>query len=628
MFHKLSNLTFKWENICVSVPGKDNSNGDISILTKNQGSVRSRQMMAIMGPSGSGKTTLLNVLAQRGVPPKGKQQGVVTAGDMVVTLKNIRQFSSYVEQEDSLIGSLTVKETIDFAAKLSESSNGALGNFEDRNGRVNELLEYLGLMNQKSTKVGTPLQKGISGGQKRRVSVASQVITEPSVLFLDEPTSGLDSTASYEVISTIKTLAKAMNIVVIVSIHQPSTSTFNLFDKVMFLSKGLTVYSGEVGKVVSYFKSVAGYEIPEFYNPAEYILELINTDFHKKSGSGSEQDEDGKKDIVNKLRNIWEDYGHKTIEQMVEFEECGSDGECPEALFQEPCKSVRSCVLINVKQTYYLMQRLFIKSRRDVLAYYVRIVMYLGLAILMGTVWLRLGSEQENIQPFINAIFFSGAFMSFMSVAYIPAFLEDYGAYKKEHMNGLYGAFAFVVSNFMVGLPFLFIISLLFGVITYFMCNFRQSSTGFGEYVMWLFLDLVAAESMTVFVSTMFPVFVVALALTAFMNGLWMAVGGFLVSASILNDFWYYSFYWVNYQRYVFQGMMFNEFRKERVFECDDGCHCMYSSGLQEQCQIEGTAVLRSLGYGDNDKGLWVGILVALIFAYRLGTYLALKYGR
>ena len=102
-----------------------------------------------------------------------------------------------------------------------------------------------------------------------------------------------------------------------------------------------------------------------------------------------------------------------------------------------------------------LIHRSFIKSYRDIVAYGIRIAMYMGLAIMMGTVWLRVKTTQENIQSFINSIFFGGAFMSFMAVAYIPSYLEDRAIFVRERANGLYGSTAFLVANFITGLPFL-----------------------------------------------------------------------------------------------------------------------------------------------------------------------------
>ena len=187
------------------------------------------------------------------------------------------------------------------------------------------------------------------------------------------------------------------------------------------------------------------------------------------------------------------------------------------------------------RRRFTLMHRSFIKSYRDIVAYGIRIAMYLGLAIMMGTVWLRLSPTQSNIQAFTNAIFFGGAFMSFMAVAYIPAYLEDLAIYSKERANGLYGPTAFMLANFIVGIPYLFLITVLFSVVSYWLGGFRPSAEGFWMWVLWLFLDLLAAESLVVLLSSLIPIFVVALAATAFANGLWMCVNGFMVQPDTLN---------------------------------------------------------------------------------------------
>lgn len=155
--------------------------------------------------------------------------------------------------------------------------------------------------------------------------------------------------------------------------------------------------------------------------------------------------------------------------------------------------------------------------------------------------------------------------MSFMAVAYVPAFLEDRAMFVKERANGLYGPAAFLLSNFLTGLPFLFLISVLFSTVAYWLMNMNPTGPAFLTWTMWLFLDLLAAESLVVLLASLFPNFVVALALIAFANGLWMSVGGFLVSMPVLNAFWKYGFHYIDYQAYVFQGMMVNEFGGARV---------------------------------------------------------------
>ncbi|KAF2172801.1 hypothetical protein M409DRAFT_16761 [Zasmidium cellare ATCC 36951] len=580
-----------WQDLTVTVNDRT-TQAPRNILDASSGIVRPGQMMALMGPSGSGKTTLLNTLAQRQTPTHGK----VLINGAECPLATHRAVSSFVEQEDTLIGSLTVEETLKFAAKLSLPSTVSK---TEAYSRASSLIAAFGLSEQRRTLIGTPIQKGISGGQKRRVSVATHLITGPRVLYLDEPTSGLDSTASFEVMSFIRDIAKRNNLIVIASIHQPSTKTLELFSKVTLLSKGKTCFYGGVSEVDQYFRGL-GMEIPHLTNPSEHMLDLTNVDF-------------GSEEAQTRLDIIFE--GWKNSERPHDLANeikalSSHQAQVTPVAARPPFFS----------QVLTLLRRAFIKSYRDLVCYWVRVAMYMGLAIMMGTVWLRLSPTQEHIQPFINAIFFGSAFLSFMAVAYVPAFLEDRAVFVKERANGLYGPTAFLVTNFLVGLPFLFLIAFLFSVVSYWLIDLRPDGGAFFTWIMWLFLDLIAAESLVVLVSSIFPNFVVALALVAFANGLWMSVGGFLVAMPVLNVFWKYVFHYIDYQAYVFQGMMVNEF-KDRIYDCEvqnGQCFCMYQSALQKECKIEGRAVLDNYDYAPGREGKWVGILIGIIVVYRL----------
>ncbi|PYH74738.1 putative ABC transporter [Aspergillus vadensis CBS 113365] len=597
---------FSWRDLTVTVKDR-HTKQPRNLIDGISGSVQQGELVALMGPSGCGKTTLLNVLARRAASSGAKTTGDCYIDGKTVDNATFGRLTSYVEQEDALIGSLTVRETLKFAADLSLPSSVTK---LQRKERIHSLLQAFGIQNQASTLVGTPIRKGISGGQKRRVSVASQLMTCPKILFLDEPTSGLDSSASFEVISYVKEMAVANNLIIIASIHQPSTTTFQLFDKLLLLSSGKTCYFGPVTEVPTYFDSI-GYSLPMNTNPAEFILDLVSSDFAGSTHAMS-------KDQVQRIHTSWS--------------ESSSAAALTEQVSQRSTISEKQSTKLDMDElsrpgilsiTLTLLHRSFIKSYRDVVAYGIRIVMYLGLAIMMGTVWLRLHTEQSYIQPFINAIFFGSAFMSFMAVAYVPAFIEDRMTFVKERANGLYGALPFIVSNFIIGLPFLFLISLLFSIISYWLSNFNPTATSFFTWVMWLFLDLVAAESLVVFMTSIFPNFVISLALVAFANGLWMSVGGFLVTPKILNPFWKYVFHYIDYQAYVFQGMMVNEFQ-HRIYSCGDSCQCMYQTDLASECKIRGTGVLQEYGYATGRTGKWVGILVGIIAVYRLFAYFAL----
>jgi len=357
--------------------------------------------------------------------------------------------------------------------------------------------------------------------------------------------------------------------------------------------------------------------MPSETNPAEFYLDLINTDLVKEGD-----------DVFSRVQDITKKWLEDALALRLQGEIEKSTVAAKTTSRIPDLSKIKPDTPNPLSIPLVLLHRSWIKAYRDIVAYGIRIIMYLGLAVLMGTVFLRLQSTQDDIQPFINAIFFGSAFMSFMAVAYVPAFLEDLHTFSKERANGLVGPLAFSVANFVIGLPFLFVIALLFSVVEYFLTGFRQNGSAFFTFTLWLFLDLVAAEALVVLVSAIFPVFVVALAVAAFANGLWMCVDGFLVPMNILNPFWKYVFHYIDYQAYVFQGMMVNEF-KERIYSCSEtgpgSYYCMYSSDLNSVGEIRGSAVLESFRIGLGHEKEWVGLIIAIIAGYRILAYLVLR---
>ncbi|KXX80484.1 ABC transporter G family member 15 [Madurella mycetomatis] len=582
-----------WKGITVTVKDRETK------LPKTL--VQQREILALMGPSGSGKTTLLNHLASRPTTTSSTSSGQLLINGRSPSPATLRTITRFVEQDDALLGSLTVRETLHFASRLS-SSGGASLSARERIARIDGLLDAFGLREQADTLVGTPLRKGISGGQKRRLGVASQLITGPKVLFLDEPTSGLDSVAGWEVL------------IVVASIHQPSTSTFNLFDKVMLLSHGKMHYFGPVSSVTEHYESL-GYQVPIHVNPAEFLLEMVNTDFAPDRAAAVQR--------LEEMHRSWmESRRAKELAAAV----ANAEEKWPGDIELEGAEKKPGT--LSVVMT--LLHRSFVKSYRDVVVYGVRLAMYTGLAIMMGTVWLRLDTTQESIIPLTNAIFFGSAFMSFMACAYAPAYLEDYMQFIKEKRNGLYGVTEMIVSNFLIGTPYLFIFALVFSSISYWLSNFQPTAQAFFTWVLWVFLDLLAAEGLVVLLTSIFPSFVISLALVAFANGLWMSVNGFMVPPTILNVFYRYVFHYWDYQKYVFENMMVNEF-SNRVYSCGtvgDQCQCMWQTDLANECLIRGQGVLDQYGYKPGYMGKDIGIMMGIIFGYRLAAWIVLKLKR
>lgn len=235
----------------------------------------------IMGPSGSGKTSLLNSIACR--LPGSMETEYRLTGQMLyngaVPSKNvIRSVTSFVTQDDdALMPSLTVRESLRFAAGLRLPTWMSR---EEKNRRAEEILYKMGLKECADNLIGSEMIKGISGGEKRRVTIAIQILTDPKVLLLDEPTSGLDAFTAMSIIEVLQGLA-AEGRTLIMTIHQSRTDLFNHFSQVLLLARGgYPVYAGAGRQMLPHFAAL-GHECPQTTNPADFVLDLITVDLQQ-----------------------------------------------------------------------------------------------------------------------------------------------------------------------------------------------------------------------------------------------------------------------------------------------------------------------------------------------------------
>ncbi|XP_028798408.1 ABC transporter G family member 11-like [Neltuma alba] len=254
---------------------KKGINGSRTILAGLTGYAKPGQLLAIMGPSGCGKSTLLDTLAGR-LGPKTRQAGEI----LINGHKQVLAYgtSAYVTQDDALLTTLTVGEAVYYSAQLQLPDTMSK---EEKKQRAEFTIREMGLQDAINTRIGGWGCKGISGGQKRRVSICIEILTRPRLLFLDEPTSGLDSAASYYVMSRIASLDRKDGIqrTIIASIHQPSTEVFQLFDNLCLLSSGRTVFFGPTISAASEFFASNGFPCPAVQNPSDHFLKTINKDF-------------------------------------------------------------------------------------------------------------------------------------------------------------------------------------------------------------------------------------------------------------------------------------------------------------------------------------------------------------
>ena len=276
-------IQMSWSNVVIKTkttkkfPSK-------TILDNVSGTVMPGQFLSIIGASGAGKTTLLNYLSGRLISKNLDKQGEIEInGVNRDNIKGFSAFSAYVQQDDILFQTLTVRECLEFAAKLKLP-----GTLQHKLDRVDQIISELRLSKCQNTKIGGPLVKGVSGGERKRTSIGVELITDPSLIFLDEPTTGLDSFTATSVMETLKDLAMSGRTIV-QTIHQPNSDIFEMFDRLMLLAKGKVIYFNEAKLAVDYFQNI-NYKCPELSNPADYFMSIMSIESIERADT-DDQDE-------------------------------------------------------------------------------------------------------------------------------------------------------------------------------------------------------------------------------------------------------------------------------------------------------------------------------------------------
>lgn len=256
------------------------------------------------------------------------------------------------------------------------------------------------------------------------------------------------------------------------------------------------------------------------------------------------------------------------------------------------------------------------------------------MAVLMGTTWYRMDDSQNRIQDRFSANFFSVAFLAFMSVTGIPAFLEERLVFMRERANGSYRVSSYVIANTIVSIPSVFIVALSFISVAYYWIGFNPEAQKFFVYLGFLYLALFVAESMVTFVASFVPIFVAALAIASFLNGFFMAVQGYFVQKNSIPHAWKWGHY-IDYQKYAFEALIQSDFQG-LTFQCDSlpsnstssdqsKCFCnIPNPDGPDGCSFSGQAVLDHYGYTDINLAAWAGALLGMVAAYRLGMYYVL----
>ncbi|KAF9917727.1 hypothetical protein BX616_000088 [Lobosporangium transversale] len=552
------------------------------------------ELTAILGGSGAGKTSLLNTLLHR-TSPELKKKGAVYYNDTKnPSLRLINGVSSYVRQDDNfLLSHLTVRETLQYAAELRMDSSVSKA---DKHAKVEDIIDLLGLRECADVIIGNAAVKGCSGGQRRRVSIGIQLVTEPACLFLDEPTSGLDALTAKAVVLTLKQIA-ASGRTVVCTIHQPRADIWHVFDNVVLLvTGGHAAYSGRADKVVEYFED-AGHVAPIFTNVPDFILDTASINLR------SAELEEKTRKIVNALVERFNANKYDMLASQLPKVPCG---ELPKINPQFASFG---------KAFPILARRSFVNTFRQKGLYFNRAFQPVIVSIIMTIFFAPLGNEPVDVTSRFgllqqtSPIVFSGMLNN---VAIYP-FERDI-AYR-EISDGGYSATSFFASYLINELPLEIFGSLGVTLFMLVITNMKTTVLTFFSFWVIMFGYINTGESIGLAFSTFashagFNITVMSAVISVF---------SFMTGFMSLNiPKWLEYINYVSLFKYGSFIMTRNEF-DGRVFDCSteqiNSGACPYPTG---------DAVLELLRFKDQDWNLYMGLFVAVVLIYRLLAWAAL----
>ncbi|KAK6123663.1 hypothetical protein DH2020_042594 [Rehmannia glutinosa] len=588
-----------WKDLTVTVTL---SNGDTqNVLEKLSGYAEPGSFTALMGPSGSGKSTLLDALSGR-LAANAFLSGAILLNGRKAKLSF--GTAAYVTQDDNLIGTLTVRETISYSARLRLPDRMA---WSDKRALVESTIIEMGLQDCADTVIGNWHLRGISGGERRRVSIAVEILMRPRLLFLDEPTSGLDSASAFFVTQTLRGLSRDGR-TVIASIHQPSSEVFELFDRLYLLSGGKT------------FFAQAGFPCPALRNPSDHFLRCINSDFDKVKATLKGSMKIRFEATDDPLEKVTTAEAIRTlVDSYATSQYCYSAKEKIEEI-----SKVKGTVLDSGgSQASFFMQaitltaRSFVNMSRDFGYYWLRLVIYIVVTICIGTIYLNVGTSYNSILARGACASFVFGFVTFMSIGGFPSFVEDMKVFQRERLNGHYGVTAFVISNTLSAMPFLILITFISGTVCYFMVRLHPGLSHYLFFVLCLYASVTVVESLMMAIASVVPNFLMGIIIGAGIQGIFMLVSGyFRLPKDIPKPFWRYPMSYISFHFWALQGQYQNDLKG-----------LIFDNQSPELPKIPGEYILENVFQIDMQRSKWVdlSVLFSMIIIYRIIFFIMIK---
>ncbi|KAJ7977049.1 ABC transporter G family member [Quillaja saponaria] len=616
------------------------------LLNDISGKAREGEIMAVLGASGSGKSTLIDALADR--ISKNSLKGTVRLNGEVLESRLLKVISAYVMQDDLLFPMLTVEETLMFSAEfrlprsLSKSKKRA---------RVQILIDQLGLRNASKTVIGDEGHRGVSGGERRRVSIGIDIIHDPIVLFLDEPTSGLDSTSAFMVVKVLQRIAQSGSIVVM-SVHQPSSRILSLLDRLIFLSHGQTVYSGSPENLPVFFAEF-GHPVPENDNRTEFALDLIRE---------LEETPGGTKKLVEFTKS-WESNLSKNQQPSTENQISLKDainasisrgklvsGAAPNNLTTTTPSSFPTFANPFWIELAVIARRSLTNSRRMPELFGIRLGAVLITGGILATIFWNLDNSPKGVQERLGFLAFAMSTTFYTCAEAIPVFLQERYIFMRETAYNAYRRSSYVLAHSIISIPSLIFLSFAFAATTFWAVGLAGGFSGFFFFFFTITAAFWAGSSFVTFLSGIVSHVMLGYTVVVAILAYFVLFSGFFISRDRIPAYWIW-FHYLSLVKYPYEGVLQNEFDTNPVKCFVRGVQMFDNSPLRavpaavkiellksmsktlgmnitsSTCVTTGIDILKQQGITDIGKWNCLWITVAWGFFFRLLFYFTLLFG-
>ncbi|XP_075642106.1 pleiotropic drug resistance protein 1-like isoform X8 [Castanea sativa] len=522
---------------------QDVTENRLKLLKGLSGAFRPGVLTALMGVSGAGKTTLMDVLAGR--KTGGYIEGNITISGYPKKQETFARISGYCEQTDIHSPHITVNESLFYSAWLRlplEVDNTTKKMF------VEEVMDLVELTSLRESIVGLPSINGLSTEQRKRLTIATELVANPSIIFMDEPTSGLDARAAAIVMRTVRNTVDTGRTVVC-TIHQPSIDIFDAFDELYLLkSGGEEIYNGPIGHraslLISYFEGIPGVKkIRDGINPATWMLE-VTTAAQEAALGVNFSDVYNNSELYRRNKAM--------IKELSKPQPMSKDLHFPTQYSQSFWTQCKACLW---KQHWSYWRNPQYSA--------VRLLFSTFIALMFGTMFWDLGTKRRRQQDIFNAvgsIYASSLFIGIQNAALVqPVVAIERTVFYRERAAGMYSALPYAFGQLMIELPYVFAQAVIYGAIVYAMIGFESTVTKFFWYLFFTYFTFLYFTFFGMMTLAITPNYNIAAVVAAFFYTMWNLFSGFILPRTYIPAWWSW-YYWACPFAWTLYGLIASQF--------------------------------------------------------------------